>query len=289
MHKDVRASRERISRRRALGLGGALSLSGLLAACGIDTEARPADTKPAGTKAAAPKVTATPPAGFAPTTTSGPELVAKLDSVGSCRLFSAEMQGPYWFDVDSIRSDIREDRPGTTLRLALRVYDQECKPVPNSVVELWHCDAGGVYSGYEVSSRSGQMPMMQETEISDGSYSKGVTESKPQDDATYLRGAQVADANGIVQFTTIYPGWYVGRTVHIHFKVHVNKSNVMTSQLYFDDALNHEVYRSSPYSAHTGRDTPNERDAIFEASNVIAVDRVEDGYFAYANLGVNVV
>ncbi|WP_420813813.1 intradiol ring-cleavage dioxygenase, partial [Phytoactinopolyspora endophytica] len=174
-----------------------------------------------------------------------------LDSAGTCSLTREATQGPYWFDVDSIRSDLREDRPGTTLQLALRVWDASCEPLGNSVVEIWHCDAGGMYSGFEVASGGAGG-------VSDGSYSEGVQEAEPSDDGTYLRGAQVADENGIVQFTTIYPGWYTGRTVHIHLKVHVDRENVLTTQLYFDDELSDTVFSISPYDEHPNRNTRND-------------------------------
>lgn len=285
MDDDVRASRLRVSRRRALAAGGAIGLGTLLAAC------RPADEP--SLASATPSTAPPPPTPLAsdgvpisPSTDSTAELIAKLDGVGACRLTSEETQGPYWFDVDAIRSDIREDRPGSELRLALRVYDRDCRPLPNSVVEIWHCDAGGLYSGYEVASRGG--PSSGRTETSDGEYSAGVRENVPDDDGTYLRGAQVADANGIVQFRTIWPGWYTGRTVHVHLKVHLGRRNVLTSQLYFDDALNDAVHGRPPYDAHPGRDTRNDDDGILDASGMLTVEVVGDGHLAYTNLGVEV-
>lgn len=296
MDQDIVDSRLRISRRRALGLGGTVGLGALLAACrtGTDTSTP--------TEVATSEGTTT----LAPTTTSGADLVARLDALGSCTLAQEETQGPYWFDVDSIRSDIREDRPGTPLVLALRVQDATCRLLPNTVVEIWHCDAGGVYSGFEVSSRGaggggpggvrptggpggaapGGDPARGTGETSDGSYSQGVTEADAADDGTYLRGAQVADAHGIVQFTTLYPGWYRGRTVHIHLKVHVDRANVLTSQLFFDDDLSESVYTAAPYGVHTGRDTHNADDSIFEASGALTVAPTTDGYLALHNLAL---
>ena len=91
------------------------------------------------------------------------------------------------------------------------------------------------------------------------------------DDGTYLRGAQVADPAGIVRFTTIYPGWYAGRTTHIHCKVHIDKQTVLTTQLYLDDAITEQVYTAAPYNAHTGRDTTNATDAIFDESGLLTI------------------
>jgi len=125
-------------------------------------------------------------------------------------------------------------------------------------------------------------------ETSDGSYSVGDSEATTSDDGTYLRGAQVADANGVVQFTTIYPGWYRGRTVHIHLKVHVAKKTVLTTQMYFDEAVNTEVFASSPYSEHTGRDTFNDGDGIYDAAGLLALSKDGAAYRAVLNLGVDV-
>jgi protocatechuate 3,4-dioxygenase beta subunit len=302
MNEDILSSRARISRRRALGLGGTIGLGGLLAACGAngDDSARPTTTTTAGSGA-----------GMGTTATaSSAEVLALLDRANTCAMATEETQGPYWFDVDSIRSDLREDRPGTALALAVRVHDvSECagggdvRPVPNSVVEIWHCDAGGVYSGFESGSigagggppagapggpGGAGGPVSASGETSDGSYSAGDVEATPTDDGTYLRGAQVANADGVAQFTTIYPGWYRGRTVHIHLKVHVDKATVLTTQLYFDESLNDEVFAAAPYNEHTARDTRNENDSIYDSSGMLTVQKQGDGYLGVINLGIDV-
>jgi protocatechuate 3,4-dioxygenase beta subunit len=184
------------------------------------------------------------------------------------------------------------------LKLALRVQDMSaCKaggtaaPVANSVVEIWHCDAGGVYSGFESASTGGGGAPGGPGGTggtSDGSYSQGDGEASPTDDGTYLRGAQVAGADGIVQFTTIYPGWYRGRTVHIHLKVHVDKKTVLTTQLYMDEAVNDAVFATSPYDEHTGRDTRSDNDHIFDASGLLSLRTSGNGYLGVLNLGVDV-
>ena len=235
---------------------------------------------------------------------------ALLDVANTCVLAQEETQGPYWFDVDSIRSDIREGRPGLTLALALRVHDlSSCsiggavRPVPNSVVEIWHCDAGGVYSGFATAAtrepppghppaapnlRGGERPGPPAGASSDGSYSSGDPEATPSDDGTYLRGAQAADANGVVRFTTIYPGWYPGRTTHIHCKVHLDRRTVLTTQLYFDDNLTEEIYRKiPPYTEHTVRDTRNDTDSIYADVGLMTAQRAAVGYLAAINLGLD--
>jgi protocatechuate 3,4-dioxygenase beta subunit len=289
MNEELRLSRLRVSRRRALSIGGAVGLSGVLAACGTGEGAAPATSTPA---------------------TATGDVTALLDAAGTCTLAKEQTQGPYWFDVDSIRSDVREDRPGVPLTLALRVQDVTgcssggtAAPVANSVVEIWHCDAGGVYSGFESASIRGGGPGAPNPaggegpgrggnasgETSDGSYSVGDPEAATSDDGTFLRGAQVADVNGIARFTTILPGWYRGRTTHIHCKVHVDRKTVRTTQLYFDDTLTDEVYAAvSPYDEHTGRDTRNDTDSIYDPSGVVTAQKSGDSYLAALNLGVEV-
>lgn len=265
MNEEVRLSRLRISRRRAMSISGTVGLTGLLAACG--------GSGPAPSGAPAPPG-ATAPAG-AP---AGDEFVALLDQANTCTPSRAGFQGPYWFSVDGIRSDIREDRPGTALTLALRVQDvSRCPaggsatPIPNAVVEIWHCDAGGVYSGFEAGAPN----------------PAGGGQAETTDDGTYLRGAQVADGRGIVRFTTIYPGWYSGRTPHIHCKVHLDQQTVLTTQLFFDDSLTNRVYTAPPYREHTGRDTTNRTDFIFDETGLLTVQPQGDGYLAVLNLGID--
>jgi protocatechuate 3,4-dioxygenase beta subunit len=303
MHDEVRLSRLRVSRRRALAIGGTVGLSGVLAACAMATDA------PSG------GVTSNPVTSTAPVT----DPIALLDVANTCTLTEQKSQGPYWFDVDSIRSDIREGRPGLTLELALRVHDlSSCsvggpvRPVPNAVVEIWHCDAGGVYSGYATvagrrrngpsaapatdapgaPNRRGGEELRDEPGwsggTSDGSYSSGEAEAPPTEDATYLRGAQATDAAGIVRFTTIFPGWYVGRTTHIHCKVHLDRRTVLTTQLFFVDEITDAIYLAvPPYSVRPLRDTRNDTDSIYDDFSLMTTQRSGAGYLAAINLGLD--
>jgi protocatechuate 3,4-dioxygenase beta subunit len=120
-------------------------------------------------------------------------------------------------------------------------------------VDLWHCDAEGSYSA------TGQ---------------------------TYLRGAQVTNADGLAEFTTIYPGWYPGRTVHIHAKVHIDRQTVLTSQLFFDENVNSAVYKRDPYSQKTGRDVFNDNDGIFNEALVATAKPDGDGYLTLMTFDV---
>ncbi|MEO8424094.1 MAG: hypothetical protein ABI595_09315 [Actinomycetota bacterium] len=99
---------------------------------------------------------------------------------------------------------------------------------------------------------------------------------------------QVTDAKGVVQFVTIYPGWYRGRTVHIHAKVHVDSATALTTQLYFDEDVTASVHGSEPYASDTGRDTFNDDDGIFDVANVLTLSKDRDGYLGVITFGVNV-
>jgi hypothetical protein len=143
----------------------------------------------------------------------------------ACILTPEQEEGPYYVDLNKVRRDITEGRPGVPLRLRIYVVDSDtCKPLKNAAVDIWHCDALGVYSDESNQSTSGQ---------------------------TWLRGVQLTDSNGLGTFKTIYPGHYQGRTTHIHVKVHTGGSVVHTGQFFFTDRLSREVYRLSPYKKDT--------------------------------------
>ena len=234
---------QRISRRQALGALGTVSLGALLGACGN------ADRKVATTDGGSATVE--------PKTSPASSLAEKLDAAGACAQTAEQTEGPYYFDADAIRSDIREDRDGTVLTLALRVREADgCTPIENAIVDIWHCDAGGVYSGFD-----------------DGEGER------------FLRGAQATNADGIARFTTIYPGHYQGRTVHIHVKVHLDRRTVLTTQLYFDDGVSDRVFAGGGYSGAEGRQR-NDSDGIFDDSLVLALERRGDGYLGLKNFDV---
>jgi len=241
----------KMDRRRFFAAGGTVGLGALVAAC---------SSEPATTEAVVP-TTEGGAASVSPQTPPSGEL---FPDTASCTLTPAETEGPYYFDVNSIRTDIREDRPGTAFRLALRVRDAACAPIGNAVVDIWHCDADGSYSGFESASRGG-----------------GKSDAK-----TYLRGAQVTNTDGIVEFRTIYPGWYPGRAVHIHFKVHVDNATVLTSQLYFDENVTNAVYQAAPYAGNGSRETNNSNDSLFEDSLLLDLRKEDDGYLGVMTIGV---
>ena len=233
--------RRTINRRQAIGALGVVSLSSLLAACGDGSDSAGQVTTTDGSTATVETKSPTP-AGTASRLSP-----ADFDSASTCQVTTEQIEGPYYFDVDAIRSDLREDREGTLLRLGVRVRDAaSCEPIENAVVDIWHCDATGLYSGFESASQGGP--------------GGG---SGPADDETYLRGAQATNADGIAEFKTIYPGWYRGRTTHIHAKVHLDRTTVLTTQFYTSKEVDDQVYVRAPYNEDPGRDTFNDTDFLY--------------------------
>jgi protocatechuate 3,4-dioxygenase beta subunit len=176
---------------------------------------------------------------------------AQARTAPACVVRPAQIEGPYFVEERLERADIRSDpksgaaKVGVPLRLMFvvsRVGASACAPLAGAQVDLWHCDAAGAYSG-----------------VRDRSF-----DTRGQQ---FLRGYQRTDANGAVTFETIYPGWYPGRAVHIHFKVRSPASggrvHEFTSQIYFDDALSDAIYTAAPYASRGKRDTRNGDDSIY--------------------------
>ena len=177
--------------------------------------------------------------------------------------------GPFYFDPELVRSDITDGKAGLPLRLALQVVDADCRPLGGARVDVWHCDARGNYSGY---ARQG---------------SDAVTDTSGQ---SFLRGTQVSDDAGVVRFATIYPGWYRGRTAHVHYKVFLDDRTVLTSQLFFPDAVSREVYATAEgYTGRRGRPLMNPQDGIAVRAGdgaIAEVRRLGDGFEAALVVGV---
>ena len=167
-----------------------------------------------------------------------PELADLLISTApSCRLLVEQDEGPYYRDLDLERRDITEDREGVALRVGLRLLSPGGDPLTGALVEVWHADREGQYSGFPVeTSARGE---------------------------TFLRGSQHTDARGLCAFDTIYPGWYPGRTVHIHLIAHVGELRSVTTQLFFPETVTDAVFAQPGYDTRGERDTTNATDDIF--------------------------
>ena len=199
-------------------------------------------------------------------------------NASSCLVRPELTEGPYYVDEELERSDIRSDpsdgtlRPGALLTLTFNVSSaasSACAPLAGAIVDVWHCDALGVYS-----------------DVSDPGFN---TSGKK-----FLRGYQVTGSDGVVRFTTIYPGWYRGRTVHLHFKIRSATSAVsayeFTSQLFFDDALTDRVHASEPYAAKGQRTLRNAGDGIYNGGGsqlVLDVRATAEGYAATFNIALD--
>jgi protocatechuate 3,4-dioxygenase beta subunit len=248
-----------LNRREVLALLGG---SALLAACAPATLSSPSAT-------IATAATAVPIA-------AGSAAVTVLPS---CVVRPALTEGPYFVDEKLNRSDIRADpatnttKPGVPLALTFlvsRVTGSACAALAGATVDVWHCDALGVYSDA--------------TDPTFGS-TKGTK---------FLRGYQTTDPNGMAKFTTIWPGWYQGRAVHVHFKIRTTTANGrvsdFTSQLFFDETMNDQIFAQAPYSQKGGAGRlRNEGDGIFQGSGgklTLAPTKTSDGYTATFDIGL---
>ncbi|MBI5949153.1 MAG: intradiol ring-cleavage dioxygenase [Chloroflexi bacterium] len=261
-----------LTRREVLALFGAV---GVTLAAGCTGESSPRPTPAANT----PGTTTTPASGATPSASlaaASTATTAAAAEVPSCVVVPALTEGPYFVDEKLNRSDIRTDpvdgttKAGTPLELVLQVsaIGAGCTPLAGALVDVWQCDALGVYS-------DAQDP---------GFNTRG---------KKFLRGYQVTDSAGQAKFTTIYPGWYQGRTVHIHFKVRTQRANGQaydfTSQWFFDDTLSDEVFKQAPYAAKGNRTTRNSNDGIFRQSGdqlVLKPAKGGDGYTATFPIGL---
>jgi protocatechuate 3,4-dioxygenase beta subunit len=198
---------------------------------------------------------------------SATEGAAAAKKSADCWITPRETEGPFYFDDPKfMRRDITEGRPGARLDLEIAVVDKTCKTVPGVMVDIWHCDKDGVYSGYN-------QP-----------HANTVGE-------TFLRGTQKTDGQGVARFTTIYPGWYMGRATHIHFKARLPDRTYVTSQFAFPDKMNDAVYATAQYSEHGANPVSNADDGIFDEEEpaFLMVDVVPSGkgYTGKFTIGVD--
>lgn len=256
---------KRLSRREVLGLMGGTAAASLVG--GVTANCTPQED-----------------AGTAPRPASGEASAvdAAQSAPPACIVRPEQTEGPYFLDERLERSDIRtdaDDRTGRSLVLGAplslrlrvsRIDGASCAPLPGAIVDLWQCDAFGFYSGFR--------------DFGGHFDTRG---------RTFLRGYQVTDEGGQARFTTIYPGWYPGRTVHVHFKVRTpgdgRRAHEHTSQLYFDDELTDRVHARPPYAEKGRRNRRNDRDGIFRrGGELLMLDLTEDGegYAATFDIGL---
>ncbi len=208
--------------------------------------------------------TAVGAAGLKVETSEGAGPAAVASGAVSCVLTPEQTEGPYYIANEAVRRNITEGRPGVPLLLRSFVVNAStCKAIKAAAVDIWHADAGGVYSGFGSGAAS----------------------------RTFMRGIQRTNAKGLALFRTVYPGWYQGRTVHIHVKVHLGGNVVHTGQLYFPDAVTDAVYRNKPYSSRPSRDVRNAADSIFRnggSKSLLSVKKNSSGvYVATIMMGVH--
>jgi protocatechuate 3,4-dioxygenase beta subunit len=249
-----------MSRRRMLAASLGLTVMAVVAAC-------------TGTRSGLVS-SPSPGAGTTPSPTPNGNLVPTPE----CVVKPAETEGPYFVDERLNRSDITTDpsggpaRTGVPLTLVFnvaRVNSTSCSSLGGAQVDVWHCDALGVYSDVSAENTVGKK---------------------------YLRGYQVTDAEGAVRFQTIYPGWYSGRAVHIHFKIRTflgsQKTYEFTSQVFLDDSVTDEVYKQVPYNSRGSRNTRNATDMVYTSNGnsgsklLVNLARTASGYTATFSIGL---
>ncbi|MFF4540700.1 intradiol ring-cleavage dioxygenase [Streptomyces aureus] len=206
-----------------------------------------------GASAAALAVAAAAPVAPSPSPAPAADLAGAAPAAAAvCTLTKEMTEGPYYLDGQLVRADVTEGKAGAPLKLALTVVDSACSPLSNALVEIWHCDALGEYSGY----------------VGNNGHSE-------PDDGTFLRGGVLTNASGVANLTSIYPGWYRGRCVHIHVKVHTGVTltsdgsftggqEIHTGQLFFNETITTAMAKVSPYSTNKVTRTTLSQDSVYD-------------------------
>ena len=190
----------------------------------------------------------------------------------ACTLTPASTSGPFYFDPKLQRADITEGHPGAPLRLRFIVMEAaNCTPLPGARVDVWQTRADGYYSGYP---------------------GQGDKRNVDTSGSTFMRGTQIADAGGEATFRSIYPGWYPGRTVHVHFKIILDDRDLLTGQMYFPDALSQYIFANvGVYRRKTARNTFNGNDELALSDTTRGgfcdIKEEADHYLATLVVGVN--
>ena len=248
----------------------ALAMLGMVGAGALLTAC--GSSSPSSSSATTSPSTTEPPS-TSSTSTAAAGTTTSIPTV-SCVLTQEQEQGPYYYPAAAIRSNITDGKAGVPMNLHVTVIDiSTCKPVPNATVDIWEADALGAYSD----------------------TSSGL----------FLRGLQPTDAKGVATFTSIYPGWYPGRTNHIHVKVHIGGTIATkytgghvthTGNLFFPEEISTAVARISPYTDNTSSRTTLTSDFVYHGQNgsgsimtltPIDPSKPEKGYVASIVLGVD--
>jgi protocatechuate 3,4-dioxygenase beta subunit len=237
----------------------------------------------------------------------------------ACTLLQEQEEGPYYVDHEILRSEITEGKPGVPLLLRLTLLDvRSCRPIENAALDIWQCDALGIYSGYTSFQPGGsggpggpgRMPPPPGFDNGGpprgGPPMGGPPKMQPTDKQVFLRGVQLTDGRGIVEFSTIFPGCYMGRTNHIHLKVHIGGHAqgsgysgghiAHTGQIFFPEEISKSVVAQKPYSNHEIERTTLANDSVFNGQNgnqgmadlsFLSPSSPTSGYVATLVLGVD--
>jgi protocatechuate 3,4-dioxygenase beta subunit len=194
-----------------------------------------------------------------------------INATPDCVLTPEVTEGPYYIAASQMRQDITDGKTGAPMEMVIQVVNAKtCAPISSAMVDVWHADAEGLYSAYP---------------------GQGDSRSVDTSSERFLRGIQTTDSTGTATFKSIYPGWYRGRTTHVHFKIHFNNNTQVTSQFVFPEAVNSTVYNTGVYAARGDKDTPNASDMVFKQagspqSMEIKVEKQGEGYVAKLVVGI---
>lgn len=229
-------------------------------------------------------------------------VASPIDAKTICSLTPQKEEGPFFIEGANVRKNIREDSGGKNLLLKMQIVDvNKCQPIQNAIVNIWHCDANGIYSGYEnmnpnnsmdgggfppngmpsrngngmppprdgrrppppPNGRNGMPPPPRDGQRMPPPNGAGGMHATPNSDKRFLRGVQITNEKGEVEFETVYPGWYAPRAVHIHTKIFLNDREMLTSQMFFPEDLNDKIFKTvEPYKARGANPNKTVRDPI---------------------------
>jgi protocatechuate 3,4-dioxygenase beta subunit len=249
-----------------------------------------------------------------------------ISATPACQLTPEQEVGPYYIDDALVRADLTEGKPGLPLTLRIAVVDsRSCAPLPHAAVDIWHCDALGLYSGFTANSPDGGRGP-REFRPPDGlppgpppgmpAFPPGMPPGRGRgappaarisDSSRFLRGLQITDKQGLVEFATLYPGWYAGRAIHVHLKAHIGGAAAggrysgghisHTGQMFFPEDITEAVAKTEPYSRRLAvHRTTQEEDGIFNSqhgsASMLAMSRRKpgtnaDGFLATVTLAVD--